>query len=115
MIRTLRPGELVPTGEPKRYPDRDGDVRLRWQVGPKLYVETRARRVVDGRVTTAKRTPPRSRLDVDEVVAAYNRGLSQPQIADLVGCDSTTVCRLLRRAGVSPRPVGTNQWTTPYP
>lgn len=54
-IRQLRPGELIPEGEPKRYPrSPDGYVRLRWLVGTQTYVETYEHRVLDGRVTLAE-------------------------------------------------------------
>lgn len=54
-IRQLRPGEVAPNCEPKRYPrSTDGYVRLRWLVGTQTYVETYEHRVRDGRVTTAE-------------------------------------------------------------
>jgi hypothetical protein len=51
-IRTLRPGERVPTDEPKRYLSDQGYIRLRWRVGVKEYVETYEHRVFGGQVTT---------------------------------------------------------------
>jgi HNH endonuclease len=51
-IRTLKPGERVPDGAPRRHPSDHGYIRLRWKVGTKAYVETYEHRVIDGRVTT---------------------------------------------------------------
>lgn len=48
MIRTLRPGDPVPAGEPRRYLSRDGYMRLRWLVGPDQYVEVYEHRLVAG-------------------------------------------------------------------
>lgn len=47
-IRTLRPGEEIPQGEPRRYKSSHGYVRLRWKVGVAQYVETYEHRVVAG-------------------------------------------------------------------
>lgn len=47
-IRTLRPGEPLPEGEPRRYPNDRGYVRLRWKVGPAEYVEVYEHRLVAG-------------------------------------------------------------------
>lgn len=46
MIRYLQPGEPIPPGEPKRYPDPRGYVRLRWKVGTDSYVEAWEHRVI---------------------------------------------------------------------
>lgn len=47
-IRTLRPGEPIPAGEPRRYIEGRGYVRLRWHVGPNEYVEQYEHRLVAG-------------------------------------------------------------------
>lgn len=47
-IRTLRPDEPIPAGEPRRYVEGRGYVRLRWHVGPKEYVEQYEHRLVAG-------------------------------------------------------------------
>lgn len=54
VIRALKPGEAIPAGTPKRYPNSAGYIRLRWLVGTQQYVETYEHRVVDGFVTTAE-------------------------------------------------------------
>lgn len=47
-IRTLQPGESLPEGQPRRYKNGAGYVRLRWKVGPNEYVETYEHRLVMG-------------------------------------------------------------------
>jgi hypothetical protein len=51
-IRTLDPGEAVPTGKPKRYIEGRGYVRLRWKVGTQSYVETYEHRIVAGAISS---------------------------------------------------------------
>lgn len=53
-IRTLRTGERIPNGEPRRYPNDQGYIRLRWLVGTQTYVECYEHRVADGYVTDAE-------------------------------------------------------------
>lgn len=48
-IRTLRPDESIPVGDPKRYTDGRGYVRLRWLVDVQTYVEEYEHRIVMGR------------------------------------------------------------------
>lgn len=48
VIRQLKPGETPPEGEPRRYNDSRGYVRLRWKVGRYEYVETYEHRLVCG-------------------------------------------------------------------
>jgi AraC-like DNA-binding protein len=55
-IRKLRHDEPVPDGEPKRYRNGTGYVRLRWLVAPQTYVEEYEHRIVAGR--------PHPRFDV---------------------------------------------------
>ena len=47
-IRSLRADEPLPAGEPKRYKNPAGYVRLRWKVGPQQYVEVYEHRLVAG-------------------------------------------------------------------
>lgn len=47
-IRSLRPGDPVPAGTPRRYVNSQGYIRLRWKVGPAEYVETYEHRLVAG-------------------------------------------------------------------
>jgi len=54
VIRNLKPGERVPEGEPRRYPNGDGYIRLRWLLSPNNYVECYEHRVFDGVVTDAE-------------------------------------------------------------
>src|SRR5260221_14053685 len=48
-IRTLRADEPIPAGEPRRYKDGRGYVRLRWLVGHAEYVEEYEHRLGAGR------------------------------------------------------------------
>ncbi|QUW18865.1 HNH endonuclease signature motif containing protein [Agrococcus sp. Marseille-Q4369] len=48
-IRALRADEPIPAGEPKRYYNAAGYVRLRWRVGIETYVEEYEHRIVMGR------------------------------------------------------------------
>lgn len=48
-IRALRPNEPVPTGEPRRYHNGAGYIRLRWLVAPNQYVEEYEHRIAAGR------------------------------------------------------------------
>lgn len=47
-IRTLRVSEAVPNGEPARYRNSSGYVRLRWLTAPGEYVEVYEHRFVAG-------------------------------------------------------------------
>jgi hypothetical protein len=44
----LQPGETPPDGQPKRYVEGRGYIRLRWKVGPQQYVETYEHRLTAG-------------------------------------------------------------------
>lgn len=48
-IRALRPDEPIPNSEPKRYPNGQGYIRLRWNVAPYELVEEYEHRVAAGR------------------------------------------------------------------
>jgi hypothetical protein len=54
VIRQLARGERIPAGEPKRYPNGDGYIRLRWLIAPNTYVEVYEHRVFNGVVTDAE-------------------------------------------------------------
>lgn len=127
-IRSLRPGEVVPTWAPRRYRTVDGYVVLRWRIAPGRYVEIREHRVFDGRVTTAPevhhingdRTDNRPenllavdsvehkrhhrRIDRDLVRSMYSDGLTLPQIAEELGCSHSHLSRVLRDTGAQARP-----------
>jgi hypothetical protein len=45
-IRTLRDTEPLPEGQPRRYTDGRGYIRLRWKVGIETYVEEYEHRIV---------------------------------------------------------------------
>lgn len=132
-IRTLTPGEPVPEGEPRRYPDRAGYVRLRWRVGPGEQVEIREHRLVAGVVTddhvhhknhvTGDNRPDNlAILTADEHAALhggkarkfdrhraahlYAAGLSTVELGRVFGVNPVTVYRGLRAEGVKTRPVG---------
>lgn len=101
-VRALRPGEAPPDGEPRRYPNAAGYVRLRWKVGQREYVET-YERGGDGELVRTV-APTAKRLDEAEVVRLYRSGRSTLEVAAEVGCTSSAVSRVLRRRGVQARP-----------
>lgn len=125
-IRTLRPGEPIPDGEPRRYVDGAGYVKLRWKIAPRCYVETREHRVVAGVVTAnhvhhidgdpannspdnlvvltaAEHRTAHRVLDHDLIVRLYASGLTTLEVGAEVGCNPATVSRILRSAGVPAR------------
>ncbi len=131
VIRRLRPGEAVPDGEPRRYQSQQGYIQLRWRVAPKLLVETYEHRVRDGFVVDAEHVHHRNHDPADNrpvnlqpmtalehaelhaddrrapwhaIARMYEDGLTQPQIAERLGCNNATVSRALKRVGVKARP-----------
>jgi DNA-binding NarL/FixJ family response regulator len=46
-----------------------------------------------------------------EVVRLYQAGSSLAQVAEHLGMSENTVQQVLKRAGVTTRPVGSNQWS----
>lgn len=53
-ITQLRPGEKIPSHNPRKYRSSHGYIRLRWLIAPNTYVETYEHRVHDGFVTEAE-------------------------------------------------------------
>jgi hypothetical protein len=134
VIRTLRDGERPPEGEPRRYKNSHGYIRLRWRVAPGEFVEIYEHRYVtgakageqvhhlngvrdDNRLENLELIDPTahaqhhnpSRLDAAEIVALYRSGLSTPEVGRAVGCNPATVYRLLVREGVTPRSLSESQ------
>lgn len=126
-IRTLRADEPRPAGEPRRYADRNGYIRLRWRVGVSQYVEVREHRAVmsadDGRqvhhidhnpanndpanlllVTPeehqAIHAQERRKVNIPLAVAMYRNGMSTKEIAARMGVDHSNVYRRLAPFGV---------------
>lgn len=132
VVRTLRPDEPRPPGEPRRYPDRSGYVRLRWKVAKNEYVEIREHRAVlgidvehvhhrnhdtaDNRLDnlvplsaaehSALHGLERRIWDRKRAAALYASGLSTTEVGGLYGINAATVSRGLRREGVAMRPFG---------
>lgn len=131
VIRKLDDSEAVPAGEPRRYLDGRGYIRLRWRVAPGQYVECYEHRLVAGRppsgaavhhkngvkydnrpcnlevLTPAEHAAHHAserRLDDAEVARLYGEGLTQPEVADALGCNPGAVSRSLARSGAEVRP-----------
>ena len=130
-IRTLRPDEARPDGEPRRYPDKAGYVRLRWRVGVGEYVEIREHRAVLGidaphvhhrnhdpadnrpgnlmaltsQEHAAIHAQERRRFDRRRAAQLYAAGVSTPELARIYGVNSSTIYRGLRGFGVALRTI----------
>ena len=130
MIRTLNSGEATPSTEPRRYLTTDGYWRLRWRVGPGLYVERLEHRAVaspgpgehvhhkngnplDNRPENLELLTPSAhehlhhhpKADPAEVAALYAAGLSTVEIGTRFGMNPSNVWRLMHRYGYSTRPL----------
>lgn len=138
MIRSLRPGEAVPSGTPRRYPNSNGYIRLRWKVGVAQYVETYEHRTIDGRVTTAEHVHHRNGLrddnrpenlaetsladhlthhgeanrtwPRDEAAELYAKGWTTTDLGKRYGTHAAVISRGLRAAGVEMRPASSPQY-----
>ena len=124
-IRQLQPGDPVPTGEPRRYANKKGYVRLRWKVAPYEYIEVYEHRLVVGlppghvhhknevkgdnrgdnlrRVTRLEHGEEHSRINFTEAAALYESGWSLPQLSDRYGVHNSSVMRFLKKRGVQMR------------
>ncbi len=98
VIRSLRPDEDDPEGEPRRYVSSGGYVRLRWKVGVKEYVE-RYERDDSGSLVRTIRSRAK-RVDWEEAARLYESGLSQPQVARIMKCNAGALSRALSERGV---------------
>ena len=127
-IRTLRHGEKIPDGPPRRYPNRDGYIRLRWTIAPNQQVEVLEHRVVDGVVVGHQAVHHRNHVthdnrpenlepltnseharrhnlsfDVDAAAEMYRSGSTTIDIGAALGVDPSNVYRQLVRHGVQMR------------
>ena len=127
-LRQLKPGEHVPTREPRRYIDIEGYVKLRWTVSEYDQAEVREHRVrngvvlpqgvhvhhrngikTDNRIENLELLSQREhaarhrRFDRVEAVRLYADGASTVMLAARYGVNSATVLRALRRVGVTTR------------
>ena len=101
-IRSLRPGEPQPEGEPRRYTNSAGYVRLRWKLAVGEYVETYERDETASLVRLKE--PTAKRIDFEHARALYaDEGLSTTQVASRLGCSAGAVSRVLRGDGVAMR------------
>lgn len=131
VVRTWTPGDPIPDGEPSRYPDRDGYVRLRWKVGVMEYVEAREHRFLtatepgrhvhhrngtkgDNRPVNLARLGAsehaqlhglaRRRFNRTVAIEMYESGMSTPAIGRALGVDPSNIWRGLHREGYVMRP-----------
>lgn len=129
-IRNLRAGESVPAGPPRRYPNKQGYIRLRWTIGPGEQVEVLEHRVVDGVVTDAEHVHHRNHIRDDnrpsnlepltaaqhaarhnaeykrrgrQMARLYRSGHSTVDIARQLGVNPGTVSRRLAELNVEMR------------
>lgn len=134
--RALRPGEPLPAFPARRYRTVQGYIQLRWTVATNQIDWVYEHRVKDGRVVADEHVHHRNRVRDDnradnlegmtaqahveehtevrphEVAVLYLSGLTQPQIARRLGCDTSVVCRALGKAGV---PARTARERAPWP
>lgn len=110
-VRQLAPGEPDPPGEPRRYENGSGYVRLRWKVAPREYVERYERDDAGGIVRT--RPSAARRIDVDAAARLYAEGLTLPEIGERLGYNHGALSRALRRAGVTMRAPNSYRWDEP--
>ena len=127
MIRQLKAGEPVPSGEPKRYRSGHGYIRLRWRVSAGQYVEVYEHRVTDGVVThaqhvhhlnevkhdnapsnleplTAEEHARRHRtIDRAEAVRLYRAGFPTTEVARQLKTHPGNISRMLAEAGIVAR------------
>lgn len=116
VIRQLRPGEFVPHGEPKRYRNSAGYVRLRWKVGLDEYVEVYEHRVRDYRVVTDEhvhhlngvrddnRLENLAPVGRDEHLRGYHGSQDRAEAARLYASGLSTI-EVGRRMGIHPSSV----------
>jgi hypothetical protein len=133
IIRQIGPNDPIPTEHPKRYPNKQGYVRLRWRVGTAEYVECYEHRLVaglpvgkhvhhknedkgDNASANLQQMEPRAHhqhhmplsFDVEVARRAYEGGASLPTLQRQLGVHHTAIYRALKAVGVAFRPA--NSW-----
>ena len=95
--RTLGKGEPDPSGEPSRYENAEGYIRLRWKVEGG-YVERYER---DPSGTLVRNTESLQRVvDAEEAARLYESGLTQIQVGEAMGFNSGTISRALSKKNI---------------
>lgn len=130
--RTLRPGDRVPDGEPRKIPN-GRYVHLVWTEAPGRYVRVYEHRVRNGRVlpadvqvhhrdhnghnnhpdnlvvlTPAEHSRHHRRHNHEQVLTLFADGKQQIEIAEILGMSTAQVSRALTALGVPRRPKGPN-------
>jgi hypothetical protein len=100
-ITQLRAGDPDPEGEPRRYENANGYVRLRWKVGRGQYME-RYERNGDGSLVRSRPSDAR-RIDIDTAVEMYSAGSSTTAIGRRLGFHPSVVSRALAKRSVVTR------------
>lgn len=130
-IRQLKPGDPIPSGTPKRYPNDRGYIRLRWRIASKMYVECYEHRLACGlpagkvihhenRIKSDNRPQNLKPLthsehmkgchgyqfDVDEAARLYEQGFTTTALAEMFGTFASSVVRAFHDRGIECRTRG---------
>ncbi|KKN75624.1 hypothetical protein LCGC14_0378620 [marine sediment metagenome] len=120
-IRQLQPNEPIPKGEPRRYKNAAGYIRLRWSTKDGNYIEAYEHRVVTGAgprmqvhhrnhdksdnrlenleiLTSTAHGKTHRRINDSEIATMYASGLSIPAIHQRTGWDMGALSRSLKRS-----------------
>jgi len=126
-LRTLKPGEPIPAGEPSRCFGTNGYIVLLWTVAPYTAIRCYEHRAVMGNplgevhhkngnkhdnrpenlevLTSREHRRRHASYDIEAAAELYRSGLSYRDIAARVGVRSEVVMKSLKRVDVTSRSV----------